>query len=88
MKRSMLEELKPKQACKLLDSKSLGFSQLRLLPKDKGMRSIANLRRRAQILKNKQVVLSKSINSMVAPVFSVLNYEKVSLCSHALEGGA
>lgn len=87
MKSSMLEELEPKQACKLLDSKCLGFSQLRLLPKAKGMRSITNLRRRAQIIKNKQVILNKSINSMIAPVFSVLKYEKVSLCSQRLEVG-
>lgn len=77
LKLSMLEEMPKELATKTLERRALGFSQIRLLPKAKGMRPIANLRRRAQVMKNGRLVLGRSINSVLAPVFNVLNYEKV-----------
>ena len=78
LKHSIMEELKPEAARTILDGRALGFSQIRLLPKDTGMRSIINLRRRSQKLHNGRMVLGRSINSTVAPAFHVLNFEKVS----------
>ena len=40
------------------------------------MRPIINLRRRMQRVQRGQMVLGKSINSLLTPTFSVLNYEK------------
>jgi len=77
LKISMLEEVPSDTALKTLTRRALGFSQIRLLPKASGMRPISNLRRRAQVLKNGKAVLGRSINSVLAPVFNVLNYEKV-----------
>jgi len=79
LKTSMLEEMPHNLAMSKLSRRALGFSQIRLLPKAKGMRPIANLKRRAQILRNGRVTLGRSINSVLAPVFNVLNYEKVRM---------
>ena len=59
-----------------LARRSLGISQIRLVPKEAGMRPIINLRRRVQRLQHGQPVLGKSINSLLTPTFSVLNAEK------------
>ena len=76
IKLSMFEELNTIKARKLLDARPLGFSQIRLLPKANGIRPIMNLRRRVTQLQNGKVVLGRSINSVMAPVFSMLDYEK------------
>ena len=72
----MFEEIKSAQAQKLLDARILGFSQIRLLPKNSGVRPIMNLRRRITKLRNGKVVLGRSINSVMAPVFNMFAYEK------------
>ncbi|KAL2072875.1 hypothetical protein VTL71DRAFT_12218 [Oculimacula yallundae] len=79
LKVTMFEEVKLEKAQKLLDSRSLGFSQIRLLPKETGVRPIMNLRRRA--LKkgyNNMNILGPSINSVLAPVYNVLSLEKTT----------
>lgn len=76
MKLTMLEEIPTSKARKLLDARVLGFSQLRLLPKAKGLRPIVNLRRRVVNLQKGKAVLGRSINSVMAPVFNMLSYEK------------
>lgn len=76
MKASLFEEVKTSNAKKLLDARTLGFSQIRLLPKAKGVRPITNLRRRVTKLQNGRVALGRSINSIMAPVFNVLEFEK------------
>lgn len=76
LKLSMFEEIKTTQAQKLLDARALGFSQIRLLPKNSGARPIMNLRRRITKLQNGKVLLGRSINSIVAPVFNMFDYEK------------
>lgn len=73
---SMYEEIKTVKAKKLLDARPLGFSQIRLLPKGNGVRPITNLRRRVTKLQNGKITLGRSINSVMAPVFNVLDYEK------------
>lgn len=45
-KTDMFVELKTERAKKVLDQRKLGFAQVRLLPKELGVRPIMNLRRR------------------------------------------
>jgi hypothetical protein len=56
----------------------LGFSKIRLLPKRDGFRTIMNLKRRQQVVKNGVISLGRSINTVMTPVFNVLTYERVS----------
>lgn len=72
----MFEEVRTVQAMKILDSRIIGFSQLRLLPKKGGVRPIMNLRRRVAKLKSGKPVLEKGINKVMEPVFNMLHYEK------------
>lgn len=76
LKNSIFEKCSNDAVKKMLSTRALGVSQVRLLPKEQGMRPIINLRRRVQNLQHGQVVLGKSINSILTPVFSVLNYER------------
>ncbi|TKA26334.1 hypothetical protein B0A50_05113 [Salinomyces thailandicus] len=76
LKDNMFEEWSAKSVRKNMAKRVLGVSQVRLLPKEQGMRPIINLRRRAQKLQYGQIVLARSINSILTPAFSVLNYEK------------
>ena len=77
-KSSMYEEMKTVRAKRILDARALGFSQIRLLPKNSGVRPITNLRRRVTKLQNGKVTLGRSINSVMAPVYNVLDFEKRS----------
>lgn len=77
LKDTMLEEMNAEAAQKLLDSRTLGFSQLRLLPKETGVRPIMNLRRRP-LRKGHKKLLGSSINSTLTPVYNMYTYEKVS----------
>jgi len=76
LKTSMFEEIETLKAKKLLDARTLGFSQIRLLPKNNGVRPITNLRRRVTKIQNGKVTLGRSINSVMAPVFNMLDFEK------------
>ena len=76
LKLSLFEEVKALQARKMLDARLLGFSQIRLLPKLNGLRPITNLRRRVTKLQNGKVTLGRSINSVMTPVFNILDFEK------------
>lgn len=76
LKLTMFEEVKLEKAQKLLESRTLGFSQVRLLPKETGVRPIMNLKRR-MIKKDWKNTLGPSINSVLAPVYNIFNYEKV-----------
>jgi telomerase reverse transcriptase len=80
LKSTVFEEVKQEKAKWILSQRrSLGFSRLRLLPKAVGVRPIVNLRRR-QVSKGvglgKHPVLGPSINTMMAPMQSVLDHEK------------
>ncbi|PQE12601.1 Telomerase reverse transcriptase protein [Rutstroemia sp. NJR-2017a BBW] len=76
LKLKMFEEIKPDEAHKILDSRALGFSQIRLLPKETGVRPIMNLRRR--VLQKKSKLLGSSINSVLGPIHSILTHEKIT----------
>ena len=76
LKASTFEEIKTFKAKNVLDARALGFSQIRLLPKADGLRPITNLRRRVTKLQNGKVTLGRSINSVMAPVFNIFDYEK------------
>ena len=76
LKETMLEPCHFGQIKATLARRALGVSSIRLLPKEKGMRPIINLRRRMPRTQNGQLVLGRSINSILTPAFSVLNYEK------------
>ncbi|OHW95613.1 telomerase reverse transcriptase [Colletotrichum incanum] len=74
LRTNMFEEVKMDQATRVLDSRRLGFSRIRLLPKGKTMRPIMNLRRRTA-LKGKSTILGPSINSVLSPVHCMLRLE-------------
>jgi telomerase reverse transcriptase len=76
LKATMLEECSPSEMKQTFQKRALGVSHVRLLPKESGMRPIINLRRRVQMTKHGPVVLGRSINNILTPAFSVLNYEK------------
>lgn len=76
LRMNMFEEVESRTIGQLLSRRTLGTSHVRLLPKDKGMRPIINLRRRVLSVTKGKAVLGKSINSAMTPVFNVLNYEK------------
>jgi telomerase reverse transcriptase len=72
----MFEEIKAEDAQKILNSRNISFSYVRLLPKEIGVRPVMNLKRRVPkgALGNS---IGSSINSVLAPLFNVLTYEKV-----------
>lgn len=77
LKVDLFEEVPTERATKLLSVRSLGFSNIRLLPKRGGVRLITNLKRRAQVVRNGNTKLSRSINSVMDPAFRIITYEKV-----------
>jgi telomerase reverse transcriptase len=78
LKLEMFEECSAVELGNAMAQRALGVSKVRLLPKEVGMRPIINLRRRVQRHKNGPHALGKSINSILTPAFSILNYEKTS----------
>lgn len=76
LKESMLEPCDMPETRRKLSTRALGVSRIRFLPKEQGMRPIINLRRRVQKLQHGRLVLGRSINSILTPTFSILNYEK------------
>jgi len=78
LKLEMFEECSTAELGNAIAQRALGVSKVRLLPKEVGMRPIINLRRRVQRHHNGPQALGKSINSILTPAFSILNYEKAS----------
>ncbi len=76
LKADKFEEVKPSEAARILGSRDLSYSQIRLLPKQQAMRTITNLRRRA--VKKGDKRLTSSTNTVLAPVAAMLNLEMVS----------
>jgi telomerase reverse transcriptase len=76
LKASMFEEVRVADAAALLRSRKLGYSQIRLLPKGAKLRPIMNLRRRSVRL-GPSKTLGPSINSILAPVHTMLKFETV-----------
>lgn len=77
LKVKLFEEVKLDEALRKLDSRRLGYSQIRLLPKQASVRPITNLRRRMLITKDKKI-LGQSINSIMGPAYNMLKLETVS----------
>jgi telomerase reverse transcriptase len=76
LKVKMFEEVKMDEAMKILDSRRLGYGQIRLLPKGATVRPIMNLRRRT-IGRGSRRILGPSINRVLGPVHDMLKLEKV-----------
>ncbi len=74
---SMYAAIKPSEARHKLQSRSLGYSHLRLLPKDQGARPITNLKRKQLKVGSGKRALGQSINTQLAPLFYILNYERI-----------
>ena len=70
------QPLKPKEIRNVFDSRTLGYSNVRLLPKAEGARPITNLKRRMLSLYGNRRVLGPSINAQLGPIFSALGYER------------
>lgn len=75
LKEQIFEEVKMTDAKRILDARTLGFSQIRLLPKGKDMRPITNLRKRA-LGTTRSKILGPSINSVLTPLHTMLKLEK------------
>ena len=78
LKSTMFEEMGRVDPKRLLARRKLGYGLVRLLPKQKGFRPITNLKRRQLVMQGGRKVLGQSINTVMKPVFNILNYEKVS----------
>lgn len=70
------QQLKPTEIRRMINSKTLGYSHVRLLPKAEGTRTITNLRRRMTRIANGRRLLGPSINTQLAPIFSALSFER------------
>ena len=77
LKATTFEEMKADAAQMLLHSRPIGFSQLRLLPKETGVRPITNLKHRT-LKRGYKNILGCSINSVLAPVYNMFTYEMAS----------
>ena len=73
----MFEEMPDERVNRILAVRPLGFSKVRLLPKKQGVRMIMNLKRKQQGVRYGASTLGKSINTVMAPVFNAITYEKV-----------
>ncbi|KAL5121967.1 Telomerase reverse transcriptase [Pleosporales sp. CAS-2024a] len=78
LKANMFEPMPSERMARLLSMRPLGFSKIRLLPKRDGFRTIMNLKRRQQVVKNGVTSLGRSINAVMTPVFNVITYERAS----------
>ncbi|XXG94534.1 hypothetical protein Hte_000791 [Hypoxylon texense] len=76
LKSKIFSEVDISQARQILDSRTLGFSQVRLLPKETGMRPIMNLRKRIAV-RGRPKELGPGINRILAPAHTILQLEKV-----------
>jgi telomerase reverse transcriptase len=79
LRAGMFDEIKTPDAARILAGRRLGFSQIRLLPKARGVRPVVNLRRRQlqQGPPGGKKRLGPSINSVLAPVHAMLKLERV-----------
>ncbi|TLS29587.1 hypothetical protein PpBr36_01137 [Pyricularia pennisetigena] len=75
LKVNTYEEMSTEEAQRILGSRDLNFSQVRLLPKGSSMRPITNLRRRA-LANGSKKMLGASINTILGPAHTMLKYEK------------
>lgn len=82
LKGTIFEPISKNEALAIMSNRKLGYSHIRLLPKDTGVRPIVNLRRRsmkrvgsrAGVEANAR--LGQSINYILQSAFHILTYEK------------
>ena len=74
IKARSFEALAPERSRKLLQNQSVGYGQLRLVPKSQGMRPIINLSRCPPVMTKGQKV--QSVNKQLQPVLNALRFEK------------
>ncbi|KAI4928873.1 hypothetical protein J4E85_005495 [Alternaria conjuncta] len=79
LRMNMFEEMPTESTERLLSARQLGFSNVRLLPKKQGFRTIMNLKRRQQVMRYGTITLGRSINSVMTPAFNAITYEKVDV---------
>ncbi|KAF5391483.1 hypothetical protein D9757_002434 [Collybiopsis confluens] len=71
------ERLDANEVQEVLKQRELGFSYVRFLPKETGVRPIVNLRRKQTSMTGPQVLpQNRSINQILQAAFRILNYEK------------
>lgn len=71
-------KLEEPEAEEILRQRKLGFSFVRLLPKDTGVRPIVNLRRKRAETQGKTNMRQQSINDILQAAFQILTYEKTT----------
>ncbi|KAJ3515494.1 hypothetical protein NLJ89_g1720 [Agrocybe chaxingu] len=71
------EKLSDAEAEEILRQRRLGFSFVRLLPKETGVRPIVNLRRRKTV-QHGSFTSEQSINQILQAAFNILTYEKTN----------
>ncbi|KAN0139057.1 Telomerase ribonucleoprotein complex - RNA binding domain containing protein [Lactarius tabidus] len=71
-------KLEESEAEEILRQRKLGFSFVRLLPKDTGVRPIVNLRRKRAETQGKTNTRQQSINDILQAAFQILTYEKTT----------
>ena len=86
LRNGIYDSMQPGEVKAMLNARSLGYSQVRLLPKSEGSRTITNLRRRTTSTDKGHRVLGPSINAQLTPVFASLSSERHS--DPSLLGGA
>ncbi|CAN9263504.1 unnamed protein product [Alternaria alternata] len=79
LRTNMFEEMPTESTERLLSARQLGFSNIRLLPKRQGFRTIMNLKRRQQVMRYGTTMLGRSINAVMTPAFNAITYEKSRL---------
>ncbi|KAI0955894.1 hypothetical protein AcV7_006436 [Taiwanofungus camphoratus] len=70
------QRIEQHEAAEILRQRKLGFSFVRLLPKETGVRPIVNLRRRKVARKGHFDRPEQSINQVLQAAFQILTYEK------------
>jgi hypothetical protein len=78
LKSKILEEVSLGEAECILNSRHIGFSHIRLLPKAHQMRPITNLRKRIPV-QGSSKELGPGINKILAPAYTVFQHEKVGI---------
>ncbi|PAV16223.1 telomerase reverse transcriptase [Pyrrhoderma noxium] len=73
---STFERIDQHEAENLLQQRRLGYSSVRLLPKESGVRPIVNLRRQGN--KNGELNSGQSINQILSAAFQILTFEKIN----------
>lgn len=82
LKTTAFEPVSKADALTIMSKRKFGYSYIRLLPKETGVRPIVNLRRRSQKVASDsdpgKANFQQSINSILESTFHILNFEKAA----------